>query len=118
MALRIVFFGLPLAALLLARDGHDVALAALSRTDAVGLRRARRLFGPDRLLIKPKVSETTTVPRQVSAYGTRPRRGSSRKTPADTSITTTPAASIHHAAIRFAGYQTSGSSSVRFTRSP
>jgi methionyl-tRNA formyltransferase len=49
---RIVFFGLPLGALLLARDGHDVALAALSRTDAVGLRRAKRVFG-ERLLIKP-----------------------------------------------------------------
>src|SRR5690349_3138771 len=63
MALRIAFFGLPLAALLLARDGHDVALAALSRTDAVGLRRARRLFGPDRLLIKPKVSDPELLAR-------------------------------------------------------
>ncbi len=48
------FFGLPLAALLLHRDGHDVVLAALSRTDAVGLRRARRAFG-DRLLVRPDV---------------------------------------------------------------
>ena len=31
----------PLAAILLARDGHDVALCAVSRTDTVGLRRAR-----------------------------------------------------------------------------
>lgn len=54
--LRIVFFGLPLAALLLARDGHDIALAALSRADAVGLRRARRVFG-DRLLLKPSVRD-------------------------------------------------------------
>ena len=63
MALRIAFFGLPLAALLLARDGHDVALVALSRTDAVGLRRAKRLFGPDRLLIKPKVSDPELLAR-------------------------------------------------------
>jgi methionyl-tRNA formyltransferase len=63
MALRIAFFGLPLAALLLARDGHDVALAALSRTDAVGLRRAKRLFGPDRLLIKPKVGDPALLAR-------------------------------------------------------
>ncbi|MFO0756821.1 MAG: formyltransferase family protein [Byssovorax sp.] len=56
MSLRIAFFGLPLAALLLERDGHEIALAALSRTDTVGLRRARRHFG-DRLLIKPKVSD-------------------------------------------------------------
>lgn len=63
MPLRLVFFGLPLAAILLARDGHDVALAALSRSDAVGLRRARRLFGPDRLLMKPKVSDPALVER-------------------------------------------------------
>lgn len=60
--LRIAFFGLPLAALLLARDGHDVALAALSRTDAVGLRRARRVFG-DRLLIKPGVRDPALLAR-------------------------------------------------------
>ena len=63
MALRIAFFGLPLAALLLARDGHDVALAALSRTDSVGLRRAQRLFGPDRLLIKPRASDPEILDR-------------------------------------------------------
>lgn len=60
--LRIVFFGLPLAALLLARDGHDVALAALSRTDTVGLRRARRAFG-DRLVIKPSVRDPALIER-------------------------------------------------------
>ena len=56
MALRIAFFGLPLAALLLARDGHDIALAALCRT-----RRGRppprraRASAPNRVLIKPDV---------------------------------------------------------------
>jgi len=50
--LRIAFFGLPLAALLLARDGHDIVLAAISRPDAVGLRRARRALG-ERLLLRP-----------------------------------------------------------------
>lgn len=60
--MRIVFFGLPLAAILLARDGHDVALAALSRTDAVGLRRAKRVFG-DRLLIKPSVRDPALLAR-------------------------------------------------------
>lgn len=48
------FFGLPLAALLLDRDGHEIAFAAISRTDAVGLRRARRVFGV-RLLQRPDV---------------------------------------------------------------
>lgn len=51
--LRIAYFGLPLAALLLERDGHDLALCAISRTDAPGLRRARRVFG-ERLLVRPK----------------------------------------------------------------
>ncbi|APR84118.1 Methionyl-tRNA formyltransferase [Minicystis rosea] len=60
--LRIVFFGLPLCALLLARDGHDVTLCALSRTDSVGLRRARRTFG-DRLLIKPSVRDPALLAR-------------------------------------------------------
>lgn len=55
-AVKIAFFGLPLAALLLARDGHDLVLVSLSRTDAVGLRRARRLFA-DRLLLKPRVGD-------------------------------------------------------------
>lgn len=63
---RIVFFGLPLAALLLARDGHDVALAALSRTDAVGLRRAKRVFG-DRLLVKPGARDPALLAR-VKAF--------------------------------------------------
>ena len=60
--LRIAFFGLPLAALLLARDGHDIALVAISRTDAVGLRRARRLFG-DRLVEKPSVRDPALLAR-------------------------------------------------------
>jgi len=57
MPFRIVFFGLPLAALLLARDGHEIALACLSRRDAVGVRRARRVFGDERVLMKPRASD-------------------------------------------------------------
>jgi methionyl-tRNA formyltransferase len=51
---RIAYFGLPLGALLLARDGHALELVALSRKD-VGLRRAERAFG-SRLLYKPDVT--------------------------------------------------------------
>jgi methionyl-tRNA formyltransferase len=43
--LRIAFFGLPIAALLLDHDGHHIALAAMCRSDAVGLRRAKKRFG-------------------------------------------------------------------------
>ena len=40
--MRIVFLGLPLAALLLMNDGHDVVLAGLRRHLATGARRLRR----------------------------------------------------------------------------
>jgi methionyl-tRNA formyltransferase len=56
MAFRIVFFGLPLAALLLAGDGHAIALAALSRP-IEGTRRLRRVLGPERVLVKPRVDD-------------------------------------------------------------
>ncbi|NUP08714.1 MAG: hypothetical protein HOW73_21915 [Polyangiaceae bacterium] len=52
--MKIVFFGLPLAAYLLDRDGHDVRLAALSRTDTPGRRRLVRRIGADRVLERPK----------------------------------------------------------------
>lgn len=43
--MRIAFFGLPLAACLLARDGHEIAVAFVNRSDAVGQRRIRRVAG-------------------------------------------------------------------------
>jgi methionyl-tRNA formyltransferase len=43
--LRIAFFGLPLAALLLMGDGYEIALAVLSRADAPGRRRLTRHLG-------------------------------------------------------------------------
>jgi methionyl-tRNA formyltransferase len=61
--LRIVFFGLPLAAVLLARDGHHVALASFSFSKAIGLRRARRVLGEARVLIKPKVRDPALLAR-------------------------------------------------------
>lgn len=44
-AVRIAFFGLPLAALLLRRDGHELVLVASCRDEALGNRRAARVFG-------------------------------------------------------------------------
>ena len=55
VAVRVVFLGLPLAACLLAKDGHEIVLAGLSRTDTVGRRRLRRMLGPERVLDKPKL---------------------------------------------------------------
>ena len=63
MALRIVFFGLPLAALLLARDGHRIELCAVCRKDALGLRRATRTFGEDRMLVRPRANDAALLAR-------------------------------------------------------
>ena len=48
--MRVAFFGLPLAALLLHRDGHEIVHAAISRADAVGNRRIRRVLGAARVV--------------------------------------------------------------------
>lgn len=55
---RIAYVGLPLGALLLARDGLDLVWVGLSRRDSLGTRRARRVFGP-RLAIAPKLDGAT-----------------------------------------------------------
>jgi methionyl-tRNA formyltransferase len=52
---RVAFFGLPIAALALMRAGHEVALAAISRRDAPGLRRLRRALGDDNVWVQPKM---------------------------------------------------------------
>lgn len=52
--MKIAYFGLPLGALLLDHDGHELVTVALSRTDAVGVWRARRRFA-GRLWERPKV---------------------------------------------------------------
>jgi methionyl-tRNA formyltransferase len=63
--LRIAFFGLPLAAILLAADGHAIELAALSRTDAPGRRRLSRTIGADRVVARGEVGEADLVRRVV-----------------------------------------------------
>ncbi len=47
---RIAYFGLPLAALLLLEDGVEVELAVLSRVDTPGRRRIFSRLGPNRVL--------------------------------------------------------------------
>lgn len=61
--LRVAFFGLPLASILLAGDGHEVVLAALSRRDAAGGRRLRRLIGEDRVLLRTEASQAELAER-------------------------------------------------------
>jgi methionyl-tRNA formyltransferase len=57
---RIAFFGLPLAALLLRGDGHEIAYAALSRPSA-GTRRLKRLLAAARVEIKPDAGSRRTI---------------------------------------------------------
>jgi methionyl-tRNA formyltransferase len=51
--MRIAFVGLPLAALLLRADGHDVVWAGVCRRDALGTRRLRRTIGRDNVSMMP-----------------------------------------------------------------
>jgi len=79
---RIAFFGLPLAACLLVRDGHDVVLAVLSPVAGPGRRRLTRLIGEQRVLdageLGPALDEALELARErvgfdllVSWYWTR-----------------------------------------------
>ncbi len=56
--MRIAYFGLPLAALLLLEDGLDIDIdiAVLSRTDAVGRRRLTRRLGQERVFARGDLS--------------------------------------------------------------
>jgi methionyl-tRNA formyltransferase len=60
---RVAFFGLPLAALLLSRDGHDVVYAGICRVGAAGTRRLRARLGDDRVVVKPNVDARDTLAR-------------------------------------------------------
>ncbi|MDP9002044.1 MAG: hypothetical protein M3O46_18275, partial [Myxococcota bacterium] len=55
--MRIAFFGLPLAALLLDRDGHDVVWAGVRRPTAIGTRRLARRIGSDRVHVAPDATD-------------------------------------------------------------
>jgi len=59
---KIAFFGLPLAAVLLARDGHTIAYGA-SCAAAPGLRRLARRIAPGRTDLKPDASSDETLRR-------------------------------------------------------
>lgn len=65
--MKIAFFGLPLAACLLAHDGVEIAFAGLSLSDAVGGRRLRRVIGPDRVVLRPKLD--AALARRLEAEG-------------------------------------------------
>ena len=52
---RVAFLGLPLAAVLLAADGIEIAHAVLARRGYPGERRLRRLVGDDRIVSSPRL---------------------------------------------------------------
>lgn len=54
--MRIAFVGLPIAALLLARDGHEIVWAGVCRKDAIGIRRLTRLIGKENVAIVPDLA--------------------------------------------------------------
>ena len=56
--LRIAFLGLPIAALLLAEDGHEIVLAGICRRGAPGTRRLRALLGDARVDVRPTLAKT------------------------------------------------------------
>jgi len=57
--LKIAFFGLPLAALLLRADGHDIVYAGVCRKHAIGTRRLSRVL-PGRVEIVPNLDNAKT----------------------------------------------------------
>jgi methionyl-tRNA formyltransferase len=63
--LKIAFFGLPLAALLLERDGHDVVYAGICRPGAIGTRRLRARV--PRTFVAPNVETKATLERVRAA---------------------------------------------------
>jgi methionyl-tRNA formyltransferase len=62
---RLVFFGLPLGALLLAADGHELQLAVLAPVEAPGAHRLRRVLGSPRVLAASELGER--LEREVDA---------------------------------------------------
>ncbi len=59
--MRIAFLGLPLAAVLLARDGHDIAFAGV--LPERGLRRLRARLGTTRVQVSPDLERDAAVER-------------------------------------------------------
>ena len=64
--MRIAFFGLPLAALLLHADGHEIVYAGICRREALGVRRLCKLLGR-RVQMVPSSTDAATRQRVRAA---------------------------------------------------
>lgn len=64
--MRIAFVGLPIAALLLARDGHEIVWAGICRKGAPGTRRLLKLVGRSNVAIVPDLATQAEVIRERS----------------------------------------------------
>lgn len=62
--MRIAFVGLPLAALLLARDGHEIVWAGICRRGALGTRRLRKLLGAANVAVVPDLAASLDIVRE------------------------------------------------------
>lgn len=65
--MKLAFCGLPLAALLLDADGHDIVWAGVCRKDAIGTRRLSRRLGAGRVEIVPDLRRADVVARVRAA---------------------------------------------------
>ena len=83
--MRIAFVGLPLAALLLRADGHDIVWAGICRKGALGTRRLTHAIGKENVAIVPDLARSVSVVRArepelvVSWFWTRKVPASFRK---------------------------------------
>src|SRR6185436_10890034 len=64
--MRIAFVGLPLAALLLRADGHDIVWAGICRKEAIGTRRLKRTLRPGDVTIVPDLARAAAEVRARS----------------------------------------------------
>jgi methionyl-tRNA formyltransferase len=62
---RIACLGLPLAAILLHHDGHEIVWAGICRRDALGLRRLRRIVGKDDVVLLPDLDKSVDRVREL-----------------------------------------------------
>lgn len=64
--MRIAFVGLPLAALLLAGDGHEIVWAGICRRDAIGTRRLTKLLGKEHVAVVPDLVKSAAAIRRAT----------------------------------------------------